>query len=100
VQKRFGPDACAVVMLSVDPEHFGDDHRYVKQAKAILERHKVDAPSVFLPGGWNDVEGAFNVSGYGKLVIDGKGVVRGVNVRGAELEKLVERILDAEKTDK
>jgi hypothetical protein len=89
-------------MLSVDadPRHFGDDHSYVGRAKRILERHKVQATSVFLPGDWNDVVGVFNVSGYGKIVIDGKGIVRGVNVRGAELEKLVEQILDADKQDK
>ena len=89
-------------MLSVDPDpgYFGDDRSYVGRAKRILERNKVQARSVFLPGGWNDVVGVFNTSGYGKIVIDGKGVVRGVNVRGAELEKLIERILDAEKQDK
>ena len=89
-------------MLSVDPDkgYFGDDHSYVERATGILDRHKVQATSVFLPGGWNDAVGVFNVSGYGKIVIDGKGIVRGVNVHGAELEKLVEQIVDAKKEDK
>ena len=47
--------------------------------------------------GFHDTVHAFNLSGYGNVVVDGKGIVRGVNAHGKELERLVEEIMGATK---
>jgi hypothetical protein len=52
------------------------------------------------PNGFNDTVRAFNVSGYGNIVVDVKGVVRGVNVHGKDLERLIEEIIEGKKADK
>jgi hypothetical protein len=97
VQQRHGRDKLAVVLLSVDPESFGHDQRYVDQARKILEQRQIDWPSVFLPGGWSDAGRIFNLSGYGLVLVDARGIVRGVNLRGDDLEKAVAQALDATK---
>jgi hypothetical protein len=71
--------------------------RYVDQARKILEKHKIDWPSVFLPGGWSDAGRVFNLSGYGLVLVDARGIVRGVNLRGDDLEKAVAQAVDATK---
>ena len=97
MQQRHGRDKLAVVLLSVDPEYFGHDQRYVDQARKILEKRKIDWPSVFLPGGWSDAGRIFNRSGYGLVLVDAGGIVRGVNLRGDDLEKAVAQAADATK---
>jgi hypothetical protein len=97
VQQRHGKDKLAVVLLSVDPGYFGESKSYISQAEKILKRNKIDWPSAFLPGGWNDCARAFNLSGYGLVLVDAQGVVRSINPRGEELEAAVERVLGEEK---
>jgi hypothetical protein len=98
VQQRHGRDKLAVVLLSVDPEYFGDDQPYVDQARKILEKRQIDWPSVFLPGGWSDAGRIFNLSGYGLVLVDAQGIVRGINLRGDDLEKAVAQAVDATKS--
>jgi hypothetical protein len=93
VQQRHGSDRLAVVLLSVDPEYFGEDRSYISQAGKILTRNKIDWPSVFLPGGWNDCARMFNLTGYGLVLVDTQGIVRSINPRPDQLEVAVERIL-------
>jgi hypothetical protein len=100
VQQRQGRDKLAVVLLSVDPGYFGQDRRYVEQARKILEKRKLDWPSVFLPGGWSDTERIFNLSGYCLVLVDARGIVRGVDLRGDDLEKVVAQTVDATKPPK
>jgi hypothetical protein len=97
VQQRHGRDKLGVVLLSVDPEYFGNDQRYLDQARKILEKQKIDWPNVFLPGGWSDATRVFNLSGYVLVLVDAQGIVRGVNLRGDDLEKAVAQALDASK---
>jgi len=52
------------------------------------------------PKGLDDVVQTFNVSGYGNIIVDAKGIVRGVNVHGKQLERLVEEILGKNNVDK
>ncbi len=40
---------------------------------------------------------AFNLSGYGTIVVDATGIVRGVNLYGKELKHLIETIMEEEK---
>jgi len=86
-----------VVLVSVDPEYFPEDTKYVRTAAKILDKHKLACPSVFLPGGWSDVQRTFNLSGYGNIVVDAKGMVRGINSHGKQLEKLVRSLVGPSK---
>ena len=73
---------------------------HLPQAKKIMDRLKLDWPNAIAPNGFNDTVRAFNLSGYGNVVVDGKGIVRGVNAHGKELERLVEEIMGATKVEK
>jgi hypothetical protein len=75
-----------VVLLSVDPGYFGNDKSYLDSASKILKKQKLVWPCAFLPSGWSDTQRVFNLSGYGLVVVDATGIVRGVNLRGHELE--------------
>jgi hypothetical protein len=86
-----------VALIDVDPEYFENQQQYLTQAKRILDKHKLDWPNVLAPNGFNDVVRTFNVSGYGNIVVDASGIVRGINVHGNELERLVEAILGGKK---
>jgi hypothetical protein len=100
VQTRVGADKLAVVLIDVDPEYFAKTDEYLPKAKKILEKHKVDWPNVLAANGFNDTMHAFNLSGYGNIVVDAKGMVRGVNVHGMELQHLVDQIMEAKPTTK
>jgi len=100
VQQRFGADKLAVVLLDVDPGFFKKPEQYLPQAKKILERHKLDWPNAIAAKGLDDTVHAFNLSGYGNIIVDAKGVVRGVNQHGEQLERLVEGMMGAKKEDK
>ena len=95
MQQRHGPDKFAVVLLSVDPEYFGKDNSYIARASKLFEKQKLNWPNAFLPGGWADVMHTFNLSGYGNIVVDDKGIVRGINVHGEALENLARRLTGA-----
>jgi hypothetical protein len=95
VQKRVGADKLAVVLIDVDPGYFKTPEEYLPRAQKVLERHKLDWPNVIAPNGFSDTVRTFNVSGYGNIVVDAKGIVRGVNVHGAELERLIETVVQA-----
>ena len=89
-----------MVLIDVDPGYFSKPEEYLPQAKKILERHKLDWPNAIAEKGFDDTVHAFNLSGYGNVVVDGKGIVRGVNAYGKELERLVEEIMGATKVEK
>jgi len=93
VQQAHGKDKLAVLLLSVDPEYFPKDESYQARAKEIFAAKKVDWPNVFLAKGWADAVRMLNAPGYGNVVVDGKGIVRGVNVHGKDLEDLVRRVV-------
>jgi len=97
VQQRFGADRLSVVLIDVDPEYFPDQQDYLPKAKKILTRHKLEWPNVLAPKGFHDVTRAFNLSGYGNVLVDAGGVVRGVNLHGKELERVAEQVMAAEK---
>jgi len=100
VQQRVGADKLAVVLLDVDPGFFQESEKYLPQAKKILERHKLNWPNAIALKGFEDTVHVFNLSGYGNVVVDAKGIVRGVNLHGKELERLLEAIVEGKKADK
>jgi len=89
-----------VVLLDVDPEFFQRPDDYLSRARKILERQKVNWPNAIAPKGFQDTVRVFNLSGYGNVIVDAKGVVRGVNVHGKELERLLEEVVAGKKADK
>jgi hypothetical protein len=100
VQQRFGEDKLAVVLLDVDPGYFERPEDYLPKAKKILERHKLSWPNAIASKGFDDTVHAFNLSGYGNIVVDAEGIVRGVNLHGKELEHVVEVIVEGKKPGK
>ena len=100
MQQRWGADKLAVVLLDVDPGFNSKPEEYLPRARKILARHKLDWPNGLAAKGFRDTIYAFNLSGYGNVVVDAKGIVRGVNLHGQDLERLLEEILDGKKVDK
>ena len=100
MQQRFGADKLSVVLIDVDPGIFEEQQKYLPRAKKILEKHKLDWPNALAADGFNDMVRTFNISGYGNIVVDAKGIVRGVNVHGKELENLVEEVVEGKKADR
>ena len=97
MQKRYGADKLVVALVDVDPGYFEKQEQYLPQAKKILEKHKLSWPNAIAENGFNDTVRNFNVSGYGNIVVDAKGIVRGVNVHGPALEKLAAEIMEGNK---
>ena len=100
MQQRVGADKLAVVLIDVDPGYFKTPEEYLPRVKKVLERHKLDWPNAIAPNGFNDTVRAFNVSGYGNIVVDARGIVRGVNLHGPELERLIDTLMEAKIADK
>ena len=89
-----------MVLIDVDPGYFKEPEQYLPQARKILTKHKLDWPNVIAAGGFSDTVRTFNLSGYGNIVVDAKGTVRGVNVHGKELEKMVDVIVESKASEK
>ncbi len=94
MQRRVGADKLAVILIDVDPAYFKTPEEYLPRAQKVLERHKLDWPNAIAPNGFSDTVRTFNVSGYGKIVVDANGIVRGVNVHGRDLEQMIETIVE------
>jgi hypothetical protein len=90
----------AVVLVDVDPGFFAKPEEYLPRAKKILARYKLGWPNALAPNGLKDTARVFNLSSYGNVVVDAKGVVRGVDLHGKELERLVEAAVAGKKVDK
>ena len=86
-----------MVLIDVDPGYFSKPEQYLPRAKKILARHKLDWPNAIAPNGFKDTAHAFNLSTYGNVIVDAKGIVRGVNLHGEDLERLLEEIVEVKK---
>jgi len=100
VQQRHGADKLAVALIDIDAEYFEKPEQYLPQAKSILGKQKLDWPNALAVNGFSETVRTFNLSGYGNIVVDNKGIVRGVNMHGEILERLVERIVTGKNPDK
>ena len=85
------------MLLSVDATYQIDKKHYGMASEKIFQKNKIDWPSIYLPGGWNDSARSFNLNGYGLVLVDGKGIVRKINPRGDELKAAVQKVLGEEK---
>ena len=88
-----------MVLIDVDPGYFSKPEEYLPRAQKILARHKLTWPNTIAPNGFKDMVQAFNLSGYGNVIVDGKGIVRGVNLHGGELETLLEQTVEGKKSE-
>ena len=77
----------AVLLLSVDASYGFPGHE--EKNKTLLAAHGLAWPNVLVPGGWTELEKTLNVSGYGLVLVDQDGLVRGVDLRKSELIELV-----------
>ena len=100
MQQRWGADKLAVVLIDVDPGFFEKAEEYLPRAKKLLARHKLDWPNALAPKGFRDTMHAFNLSAYGNVIVDAKGIVRGVNLHEKDLERLLEEIVEGKKVNK
>jgi hypothetical protein len=100
VQQRYGADKLAVVLIDVDPGFSSEPEKYLPRARKVLARHKLDWPNAIAPNGFKDTAHAFNLSAYGNVIVDAKGIVRGVNPRERDLERLLEEVVEGKKAEK
>lgn len=100
MQQRYGADKFSVVLIDVDPEYYKKPEEYLPKAKKILDKRKLDWPNTLAPKGFQDVVRTFNLFGYGNIVVDARGIVRGVDIHDKALERLVEEIMGAKEAVK
>jgi hypothetical protein len=79
----------------VDPEYFGKKEQYEPQAKKLFTKLDLSWSNVWVGGGWGEMNRTFNADGYGKILVDSKGIVRGINLHGDELARRVREIIGA-----
>jgi hypothetical protein len=91
-----GADKLAVLLLSVDPEYFDKKkEEYEPRAEKLFKKLGIDWPNVWVAGGWAQMNHTFNADGYGLILVDGQGVVRGIDLRAEELAKRVREATEA-----
>jgi hypothetical protein len=100
VQRRYGADGLAVVLIDVDPGFYSQPEEYLPRAGNVLARLKLKWPNALAPNGFKDTAHAFNLSAYGNVIVDAKGIVRGVNVHGPDLERLLEGVVEGKEVEK
>ena len=99
MQSQFGADKVAVLLIDIDESYSGKSPKNVSSARKVLSRSKVDWPNAIIPDGWVTALKTFNSSGYGTIVVDRTGIVRGINVHGKEFEALVAKCLDSKSAE-
>ena len=99
MQQRYGADKLAVVLIDVDPGFSSPPEKYLPRARKVLDRLKLDWPNAIAPNGFKDTVRAFNLSAYGNIIVDAKGIVRGVNLHDKDLERLLEEIVAGKRVD-
>jgi len=83
-----------VILINVDPGYEMKPEDYLPKSEKIFKKLKLSWPNAIAERGFSDTVQAFNQSGYGNIIVDAKGIVRGVNVHGPDLEKLVKNVVE------
>ena len=86
-----------VVGLSVDMGYGSDAATARKSCGTIMAKNNVSWPNVFDPKGFDGVMRNFNISGYGLVLVDPIGIVRGIDIRVAQANLLLDKILKTAK---
>jgi hypothetical protein len=76
----------------VDPEYFEKKEQYEPQAKKLFTKLDITWPNVWVAGGWGEMNRTSNADGYGKILVDSKGIVRSINLHGEQLARRVREI--------
>ncbi len=86
MQQKYSPEKLRVVLLSTDETKA----LYHSRAPALFEQYGGSQwPSIILPGAWRSAL-RFGSFGYGKVIVDEKGIVRSIGEHG--LEKSLKRV--------
>lgn len=80
LEKKYGADKLAVVLVSIDAGYGDSPERAAARARAMMAKHEVTWTSVVDPQGWNGVVRRFNLHGYGLTLVGPDGGVRGVDL--------------------
>ena len=78
----------------MDPEYHDKKEQYEPQAKRLFKKLDLTWPNVWVGGGWGEMNRTFNADGYGTILVDDKGIVRGINLHGEELVRRVREITE------
>ena len=82
-----------MLLLSVDRSYESIDAEKAQSlAHGIFKKFKLEWKNVFDPDGWNGVMRTFNSSGYGKVLIDPKGIVLGADLKARDVEALLKKM--------
>ena len=76
----------------MDPEYHDKKEQYEPQAKKLFKKLDLTWPNVWVGGGWGEMNRTFNADGYGTILVDAQGIVRGINLHGDELARRVREI--------
>lgn len=58
----------------------------------MFKKLKIDWPNVWAEKGWATTIERFNQDGYGLMLVDAEGIVRGVNLRKPRAEQLLHEL--------
>lgn len=89
IQNKLGKDKFEVLLLSVDAERNFCGENPADADRKSLKEVGVDWENVLVPGGFETLLRRYNLDGYGLVLIDPNGIVRGVNLRADEVKKLI-----------
>jgi hypothetical protein len=86
--------------MDVDPGFFAEHEEHLRRATNLLARLKLDWPNAIVPNGFKDTMRSFNLSGYGNIIVDAAGIVRGVDLHGEDLQHLLDELVKGKKIEK
>ncbi len=89
IQQRIGAEKLEVLMLSVDLEYGMPKEEVLQGNSKVLNKRGVAWTNILLPNGFRDTQERFNLDGYGLALIGPDGIVRGIDLRGDDLEAAV-----------
>ena len=82
-----------MVLIDVDRGYGTADEQFVPAARRILDAHQLDWPNVIAEQGFETTKRRFNLDGYSKVLVDWRGIVRAVDLRGEEFEAAVAGVM-------
>ena len=92
IQQKVGADKLQVLMLSVDQEYGMPKNDAMQKDLKILGKQGVAWPNILVPNGFPYLQQRFNLDGYGLSLIGPDGIVRGIDLRGEDLEATIKSV--------
>jgi hypothetical protein len=88
IQQKLGKDKFQVLLLSVDYDYSSEGNNAADEDNKRLKKQGVDWPNVIVPHGFDTVQRLFNFDGYGLILVDPNGNVKGINMVPDQLNRL------------